>query len=202
MFFDRLLAFDHLRHQIHIVAAADVSRESPRRAYDRAVRDIAAIERKLAAGLRPAMWRKSAKTKPGKLKIHCRNDASAVSAQRGALQGIHCRRRHFSGGAVAAARFHPRHRAVRSLPRPAPGESLAVPLFSADGRDANPRFFTRDAGPCDRTQAGIPSHRRYASARDATRPKICASSSRCATTKRNAPSTSCWSISAATISDE
>ena len=63
MFFDRLLAFDHLRHQIHIVAAADVSRESPRRAYERAVRDIAALERKLAAGLRPAMWRKSQKCK-------------------------------------------------------------------------------------------------------------------------------------------
>jgi anthranilate synthase component 1 len=70
MFFDRLLAFDHLRHQIHIVAAADVSRESPRHAYDRAVRDIAALERKLAAGLRPAMWRKSLKTESKKLKIH------------------------------------------------------------------------------------------------------------------------------------
>jgi anthranilate synthase component 1 len=72
MFFDRLLAFDHLRHQIHIVAAADVSRESPRSAYDRALRDIAALERKLASGLRPAIWRESAKTKTklGKLKIH------------------------------------------------------------------------------------------------------------------------------------
>jgi anthranilate synthase component 1 len=70
MFFDRLLAFDHLRHQIHIVAAADVSREDPRRAYDRAVREIAALERKLAAGVRPAMWRKSTKAKLGKLKIH------------------------------------------------------------------------------------------------------------------------------------
>ena len=70
MFFDRLLAFDHLRHQIHIVAAADVSKENPRRAYDRAVRDIAGLERKLAAGVRPAMWRRSRKTKPRKLKIH------------------------------------------------------------------------------------------------------------------------------------
>jgi anthranilate synthase component I len=70
MFFDRLLAFDHLRHQIHIVAAADVAREHPRRAYDRAVRDIAAIERRLAAGLRPALWRKSATPKTGKLKVH------------------------------------------------------------------------------------------------------------------------------------
>jgi anthranilate synthase component I len=70
MFFDRLLAFDHLRHQIHIIAAADVSRENPRAAYDRAVRDLAALEGKLAQGLQPALWRKSAKAKPGKLKIH------------------------------------------------------------------------------------------------------------------------------------
>jgi anthranilate synthase component I len=70
MFFDRLLAFDHLRHQIHIVATADVSHESPRRAYDRALRDIAVIERKLARGLSPAVWRKTAKKKVGKLKVH------------------------------------------------------------------------------------------------------------------------------------
>ena len=59
MFFDRLLAFDHLRHQIHIIANADVSRESPRRAYDRAAADIAILEKKLAAGLRPAHWHKT-----------------------------------------------------------------------------------------------------------------------------------------------
>jgi len=77
MFFDRLLAFDHLRHQIHIVAAADVSRESPRRAYDRAVRDIAALERKLAAGLRPGIWRKPGKPKGRKLKIHAGTSRAA-----------------------------------------------------------------------------------------------------------------------------
>jgi anthranilate synthase component 1 len=69
MFFDRLLAFDHLRHQIHIVAAADVTRENPRRAYDRALRDIAVIERKLARGLSPGLWRSSARAKAGKLKV-------------------------------------------------------------------------------------------------------------------------------------
>src|SRR3984885_5327161 len=71
MFFDRLLAFDHLRHQIHIVAAADVERESPRRAYERAVRDIAVLERKLARGLSAALWRKPARSK-GKLKVEAR----------------------------------------------------------------------------------------------------------------------------------
>ena len=72
MFFDRLLAFDHLRHQIHIMAAADVSDVSPRRAYDRALRDIAALEKKLAAGLGPAFRKKSAKASEGKLKVHAR----------------------------------------------------------------------------------------------------------------------------------
>src|ERR1035438_4160432 len=63
MFFDRVLAFDHLRHQIHIVASADVRREAPKVAYERAVKDIARIEKKLAAGWKPAHWRKAA-TKP------------------------------------------------------------------------------------------------------------------------------------------
>ena len=70
MFFDRLLAFDHLRHQIHIVAAADVSKESPSKAYARALRDIADLERKLAQGLSPALWRKTPKRERSKLKVH------------------------------------------------------------------------------------------------------------------------------------
>ena len=60
MFFDRVLAFDHLRHQIHIVASADVTRETPKAAYDRAVQDIARIEKKLSVGWKPAHWRKAA----------------------------------------------------------------------------------------------------------------------------------------------
>ena len=70
MFFDRLLAFDHLRHQIHIIAAADVSRETPRRAYDRALKDIATLERKLRAPLRV---RKRPSVR-GKLRIHHSTD--------------------------------------------------------------------------------------------------------------------------------
>jgi len=63
MFFDRLLAFDHLRHQIQIIAAADVSSESPRKAYDRAVRDIEKIERQLNAPIRAAKYKKGGKLK-------------------------------------------------------------------------------------------------------------------------------------------
>jgi anthranilate synthase component 1 len=74
MFFDRLLAFDHLRHQIHIVANADVSREPPRKAYQRALADIAVLEKQLASGLRSANWQRasSANGRHGKnkLRIH------------------------------------------------------------------------------------------------------------------------------------
>ena len=73
MFFDRVLAFDHLRHQIHIVASADVTREAPRIAYERAVKDIARIEKKLSAGWKPAYWRKTAtKSKLAQLKLKVR----------------------------------------------------------------------------------------------------------------------------------
>ena len=76
MFFDRLLAFDHLRHQIHIIATADVSRESPRRAYDRAVADIAVLEKKLARRLPSTQWQHSRNSRKSKLKVHAGTNRS------------------------------------------------------------------------------------------------------------------------------
>ena len=70
MFFDRLLAFDHLHHQIHIIANADVRQETPRKAYARALKDISSLEKKLAAGLRPAHWHKRANPRRKGLEIH------------------------------------------------------------------------------------------------------------------------------------
>ncbi len=69
-FYDRLLAFDHLRHQLHIIAAADVKAESSRRAYDRALADINALERKLASGMRKQALGWSSNGKKAKLKVH------------------------------------------------------------------------------------------------------------------------------------
>src|SRR5262249_32092631 len=68
MFFDRLLAFDHVRHEIFIIATADVRRQSPRKAYDRAVRDIARIEKQLADPLGRKHLR-PAKPVKGKVKV-------------------------------------------------------------------------------------------------------------------------------------
>jgi anthranilate synthase component I len=70
MFFDRLLVFDHLRHQIHIIATADVSREKLKTAYDRALTDIAKLERKLASGLRPSHWKKASRRGIREVRLH------------------------------------------------------------------------------------------------------------------------------------
>src|SRR6516164_10972992 len=69
-FYDRLLAFDHLRHQVHILAAADVRAESPRKAYDRALADIEVIEGKLAKGIRAQTLGWSSNEKLKGIKVH------------------------------------------------------------------------------------------------------------------------------------
>jgi anthranilate synthase component 1 len=69
MFFDRLLAFDHVRHEIYIMAAADVRRQSPEKAYQQAQDDMAKIEEQLVAPL-PRRFLRPSKPKNGNLKIN------------------------------------------------------------------------------------------------------------------------------------
>jgi anthranilate synthase component 1 len=65
MFFDRVLAFDHVRHEIYIIATADVSSESPKRAYARAQEDIERMEKLLRAGV--AEEKRKARSAPSKV---------------------------------------------------------------------------------------------------------------------------------------
>ena len=51
MFFNRLLAFDHVRHEIYIVVTANVREQSPRKAYEQALREIERIEKQLSVPL-------------------------------------------------------------------------------------------------------------------------------------------------------
>ena len=102
MFFDRLLAFDHVRRQIDIMAMADVSRESPRKAYDRAVADINKLEKKLAAGLRTSQWKRS-KARLEKLQVR------AGTTRRRYLQSVERCKEYIAAGdifqAVLSQRF-------------------------------------------------------------------------------------------------
>jgi anthranilate synthase component 1 len=94
MFFDRLLAFDHLRHQIHIIAAADVSSENPRKAYDRAIADIDALEKKLATGVRSTGWDHAYRNSRGKLKI------SSVTPQKKFERSVETAKEYIAAGDI------------------------------------------------------------------------------------------------------
>ena len=93
MFFDRLLAFDHLHHQIHIIAAADVSNQNPRRAYDRVIRDISALEKKLTAGLSPRHLQKK-KRPNGKLRVR------SVTERKNYEQGVRKSKEYIAAGDI------------------------------------------------------------------------------------------------------
>src|SRR6516162_4685744 len=69
-FYDRLLAFDHLKHQLHIIAAADVGNESPRKAYDRALADLDLLEQRLVRGLHKQKLGWSAPVKEKSIRVH------------------------------------------------------------------------------------------------------------------------------------
>ena len=69
MFFNHLLAFDHVRHEIYIIVAADVRDKSPESAYEEALQAIAGIEEQLSAPLSRKQLRPG-KAKSGSPKVN------------------------------------------------------------------------------------------------------------------------------------
>jgi len=73
MFFDQVLAFDHVKKEIHLMVTADLTREAREGAYERAVRRLNKMEKRLASAL--PLRRK--KKPEGKLKITSRTPKAA-----------------------------------------------------------------------------------------------------------------------------
>ena len=95
--------------------------------------------------------------------------ARRIQAHGAARQGIHRRRRYFSGGAVAALRSAVRAAAVFALPRAAPGQSLALSVLPRFRRLRDRRLEPGNSGQ-SRATARSPSARSPAPAR-AARPR-------------------------------
>jgi anthranilate synthase component 1 len=68
LFFDEVLAFDHVRKQIWLVETADVTKTPPAQAYEKAIKRLNKLERTLSRALPSIKRRKSA----GKLKVRHR----------------------------------------------------------------------------------------------------------------------------------
>jgi anthranilate synthase component I len=73
MFFDQVLAFDHVKKEIHLMVTADLTREAREGAYERAVRRLNRMEKRLASALPVRRKRKPL----GKLKVSSRTSKAA-----------------------------------------------------------------------------------------------------------------------------
>jgi anthranilate synthase component 1 len=71
LFFDEVLAFDHVRKEIWLVVTADVRHGTPAAAYDHALKRLDKLEKRLAQPLQDLEPRKP--LKPGKLKVKHRS---------------------------------------------------------------------------------------------------------------------------------
>jgi anthranilate synthase component 1 len=74
MFFDQVLAFDHVKKEILLIATVDLLRDKKPGAYERAVKRLDKMERRLASAL-PKLRR--SKAKDGKLKLVPRTSKAA-----------------------------------------------------------------------------------------------------------------------------
>jgi hypothetical protein len=193
MFFDRVLAFDHLRHQIHIVASADVTRETPKVAYDARSKTSRASRKNLP---RDGSRRTGAKRDEGKAEGKGAHFEGEVSGKRSPSEGVHRRRRHFPGRAFAALGFRAGSLSAGSLSRAAHGESVAVYVFPALRRS---REKIREECTCsDRLPKCwcVPGGRSWNTVRSrgrirgaATKRKTPRWNRKCSATRRNAPNT-------------
>ena len=117
------------------------------------------------------------------------HDAGRVQAHGRARQGLHHRRRYFSGRAVAALRDAVRAAAVRALPRATARQPFAVSVLSRFRRLRGRRIEPRDPGQARATVSSpsAPSPARAGAARPRTKTRRWRRN--CSPIRRNAPST-------------
>ncbi len=80
LFFDEVLAFDHVRKEIWLVVTADVTRGKPGDAYETAVKRLARLEKRLARPLPSLPAQKGRGTTSGKLKVKHRTTKKSYLA--------------------------------------------------------------------------------------------------------------------------
>ena len=147
-----------------------------------AARAGAPARRRAGARRAPAARDGHGRRAPGAARAGVQHLAGRVHGHGRARQGVHRRRRHLPGGAVAAllGAVHPA--AVRALPGAAAHQPLAVPVPSRFRRLRPGRLDARDPGARARRRGHHPPARRHAAAA-APRPRR---------TRRWRPS--CWPI--------
>jgi anthranilate synthase component 1 len=90
MFFDQVLAFDHVKKEIHLMVTSDLMREKRAGAYERAVQRLNRLERRLASVLPKARKKKI----EGKLKLNSRTPKATF------LKGVEKTKEYIAAGDI------------------------------------------------------------------------------------------------------
>ena len=183
---DVLLVFDHLRHELTILACAFADDEGGiDAAYERAAATIAEMRERLRGAVpRPSA---PAVAEPPEFTSNMEREEFEAAVER-IVEYVH------AGDAfqvVPSQRFSaPRPgRGLLDLPRPARGQPLALHVLPRVRRLPDRRRLARAAGQGHRATRSRPADRRHLPARQPTRRRTAASPSAWSTTPRSGPST-------------
>ena len=122
MFFDEVLAFDHVKQAILLIVTADLSRMKPKAAYDRRHR----APRPPRKETRQATTQDQSQQGNRQVSRQTQQQKAGLPQRRHHLQGIHRRRRHLSSSRLAALRSRARSRPLLHLPLAAHRQSVAL----------------------------------------------------------------------------
>ena len=184
MLTDALVAFDHLKHTVTILANAYVEEDGVEAGYERALALIAEVRERLAGPLPRLAGAAGAEPE-----LRAEHAARGVRGDRRADRRVRARRRRVPGRAVAALVGAGRRRRVLDLPRPARDQPVAVHVLPRLRGLPDRRRVARAAASrspaAARRRARSPARGRAAATPRRTR----RSRRTCSPTRRSAPST-------------
>ena len=127
MFFDEVLAFDHVKKEILLlIVTADLRHHKPQAAYVDALRRLDRFEKRLAQPLSKLGVRKTAAKSP-----RLGYEEGRVPPSRSPGEGIYRRRRHLPGRPLPALRLRAWRRPLLGLPRPSHRQPFALHVLPA-----------------------------------------------------------------------
>ena len=183
---DVLVVFDHMRHELTLMAYAIADDESElESAYASAVETLSDLRERLRGPVpRPAT---SGIVRGTRVRVE--HDAGGVRGERPADHRVHLRRGRVPGGPLAALLGAHSRRGVLDLPRPAHGQPVALHVLPRLRRLPARRRLAGAPGEGHRKARRDEADRRHLSARGRARRRTAGGRRTCSATRRSGPST-------------
>ena len=185
MLSEEVAVFDNLKGRLYLIVHADPARAAGVCARAAPARRARVSPASFGLRLSRRARSESARGNRFRLDVHARG----IRGARREGEGIHPRRRHLPGRALAAPVGAVSRAAGRRLSRTARAESVAVHVFPRSRQDADRRLVAGDSGAAQGRQGRRAADRRHAPARQDARRGSRARSRSCSPMRKSAPST-------------